>query len=487
MVIEIELTDSANMRTAILYIAERCNQDCVFCLEVDRTWTKFVDPTTQEVFDEVVRLHGRGARHITFMGGETFFRKDLPRILTHAKSVGFNRIGVTTNGTVLSKKGFIKELVDSGLDFIEFSVHGHTPELTTSIVRTTVSYERQASALDEINELGGPFTIVNVVVCNQNKDHLVDIARYVCEKLPRVPKRFKFKFVQMEGLAADSAERGQSLSFEDVNAVAVGDHLEAQGVQFWFHNFPLCRLGRHKAHSHETGVLATNETYFDYDHRAGMGYYDSEYQLEGHVWPAGPCGPCSLRAICPGLEASYHRLLGDAALVTQHEDPVAVLSKALGELGFDPNSAAERLAALRGEARPSIAIINRPEQNLLRFRHPDEPQHLELMLSERRPDERAYFETQRFALSYRPWHGVEDQGRRPNVVALLEAASAAIEAADAAGLALEDTVRAASRVQAEGWKLEECHVAIKPPPRTSRGDAARAQAVTAPEMPGTAS
>ena len=52
-----------------------------------------------------------GARHITFMGGETFFRKDLGRILAHARDVGFTRVGVTTNGTVLSKKGFIGDLV----------------------------------------------------------------------------------------------------------------------------------------------------------------------------------------------------------------------------------------------------------------------------------------------------------------------------------------------------------------------------------------
>ena len=271
------------MKTAILYIAERCNQNCVFCLEVDRTWAPFVDPSTKEVFANIDRLHDRGASHITFMGGETFFRKDLPHILAHAKSAGFTRVGVTTNGTVLSKKGFIKELVDSGLDFIEFSVHGHTPELTTRIVRTAVSHERQASALDEINELGGPFTIVNVVVCQENKDHLLDIASYVCDKLPRVAKHFKFKFLQMMGLAAESAEDGQSLRFEDVDATAVGDYLESRGVPVWFHTFPLCRLGRHKAHSHETGAMAADDTYFDYDHRGGVGYYDSGHQLEGHV------------------------------------------------------------------------------------------------------------------------------------------------------------------------------------------------------------
>ena len=76
-------------RTAILYIAERCNQQCVFCLEEDSEWSEFVDPSTQQVYDVLERLHGRGGRQITFMGGETFFRKDLPRIISRAKQIGF--------------------------------------------------------------------------------------------------------------------------------------------------------------------------------------------------------------------------------------------------------------------------------------------------------------------------------------------------------------------------------------------------------------
>ena len=83
--------------TAILYIAERCNQSCVFCLEEDGGWSEFVDPTTDQVNAELVRLWSRGARQLTFMGGETFFRKDLGRIIARARAIGFGRVGVTTN------------------------------------------------------------------------------------------------------------------------------------------------------------------------------------------------------------------------------------------------------------------------------------------------------------------------------------------------------------------------------------------------------
>src|SRR5262249_2560133 len=155
-------------------IAQRCNQSCVFCLEEDGDWAPFKDPATAAVTDEIGRLYEKGARHITFMGGETFFRKDLAPILRHARATGFTRVGVTTNGTVLSKPGFIRELRDAGLDFIELSVHGHTAELSNLIAGTGFTHDRQSMALDEIRA-AGLLTILNVVVCRPNKDHLVEI------------------------------------------------------------------------------------------------------------------------------------------------------------------------------------------------------------------------------------------------------------------------------------------------------------------------
>ena len=131
-----------------------------------------------------------------------FFRKDLPQILRRAKDVGYTRVGVTTNGTVLSKAGFIRKLADSGLDFIEMSIHAHTPELANTITRNNVTFDRQASALAEISEVK-LFTIVNVVICRENKDHLIDVSRYVLENHRDIPVRFKFKFVSLQGLAME--------------------------------------------------------------------------------------------------------------------------------------------------------------------------------------------------------------------------------------------------------------------------------------------
>lgn len=439
------------VQTAILYIAERCNQSCVFCLEEDGSWRPFVDPSTTEVMDQVTALFARGARHITFMGGETFFRKDLGRILEHARAAGFTRVGVTTNGTVLSKKGFIQELAARGLAFIELSIHGHTAELANAIGGTHFTFERQAAALAELDEIKTLPAIVNVVVCRENKDHLVDIARHVCEKYPNIPARFKLKFVSLLGLAAKSAE--PALRYSEVDFIGVGDYLEKRGVPFWFYNVPMCRLGRHARRSHELGTMAGDERYFDFDHRGAAEYYDSGHQIEGRVWPEGPCSRCSLRPVCPGIEETLRRVAGDGELATQGADPLDCVRFALSDRGLDPAAAEERLLALRGEPRPS-RFIRRRSEGALRFRHASEPEPLDLMIEEQTsPPRRAFAQTARFTLGYRAWSG-EDAAARPRVAALLEMLVPALEKADAAGMSIADARAAVAADAMGGWSVE---------------------------------
>jgi pyruvate-formate lyase-activating enzyme len=460
-------------RTAILYIAERCNQSCVFCLEVDGKWSQFTDPSTDEVRALVGQLHQEGARHITFMGGETLFRKDLPAILREARRVGFTRVGVTTNGTVLHKKGFLGELLDAGLAFIELSIHGHTAELTNRINGTSYTFDRQAAALAELDAMGSLYTIVNVVVCRENKDHLRAIARYVCEGFPRIPVRFKFKFVSLQGLAASEAQRtGDALRYHEVDVEPVGDYLAAAGVPFWFYNFPLCRLGRHAAHSHELATLATDERYFDYDHwgeDAYNRYYDSGSQLAGHVWPERACVHCTLRPICPGLEEQYFFVDGARALAAAGADPAPLVAFALRDAGRDPGAALARLEALRAEPRPSQPSHPSPFDGVVRLRHPEEPHPLALEVAERAAGMPAFLSSARYRLTYRRWEG-EDVARRARVATLLDALRATLAAADGAQPSL-DALRAevVARAAQLGWSVD-----APPPPANKAPSPARA-------------
>jgi organic radical activating enzyme len=457
-------------RTAILYIAERCNQSCVFCLEEDGSWNEFVDPSTQQVFDTVGRVFERGARHITFMGGETFFRKDLPRILSHAKDVGFTRVGVTTNGTVLSKVGFIDRLCDAGLDFIELSIHGHTEALANEIARSKITHQRQASALAEINRTGALHTIVNLVVCAENKDHLREIVRYVHAALPHVRLRFKLKFVSLQGWAAEKAAKtGDALRYEDVDFVGVGDVLEELDVGYWYYNVPLCHLGRHARHSHEAGTLSCGETYFDLEHRGRDEYYDSGDQLEGRVWPEASCEFCTLEKLCPGLEESYRRVHGVGSVARRSDAPLDFVDFALRDRGEDPLQAQARLEALASQERPRTFVRERAD-GALRFLQSDgapgaKGNPLDLMVLERDDSKQAYAKTERFELMYR---GQLPEESRAAADVLLRAAVDVLELADAATADLAEATEAIAELKVPGWRLDSASRSPVRPAKTTR-------------------
>ena len=469
-------------RTAIVYIAERCNQHCVFCLEIDSTWKPLPETSTTEVAALLGKLRRQGAEHITFMGGETFFRKDLGDILAAAKREGFTRVGVTTNGTVLSKPGFLRHLVDCGLDFIEFSLHGHTPELANQIAGTDFTFKRQAQALSEVNELG-LFTIVNTVICRENKEHVVDIARYLTTNFPRIPARFKFKFVSMMGRAASHTDE-RMLRYAEVDALPPGDYLEEHGVSFWYDNFPLCRLGRHAAHSLELAGMAADARYFDYDHKGGADYVDTAYQLSGRCWPER-CDPCTLRPICCGIEHQYLIQQGAGELNARGDDPLPILTRTLVDLGkppfavtLDPATAPERLEALRGDPRPRS--LNQPpheppptstdtapasiapststdaapavDDNIVRLRleRKEEGLVVELQLEMSQPGRAAYAKVGPFSLSYL----ADDDGvyARPGVPQLLAQAKQTLKRCAPAATLQAAGAAIAQAVEAMGWE-----------------------------------
>lgn len=452
-------------RTAILYIEERCNQSCVFCLEEDGNWTEFVAPDTAQVCTTIDRVRARGADQITFMGGETFFRKDLPDILRHARSVGMRRLGVTTNGTVLGKPGFVKSLSDSGLDCVEISVHGHTPELARAISRSDVTFPRQARAMAEINATRLVVTIVNVVVCRENAAALRDVARYVLESMPDVEVRFKFKFVSLQGWAAERASLpsggaeaaegpgapSAALRYEDVDFVALGDFLDSRGAKFWFYNVPLCRLGRHAAHSHELSTQVSDERYFDRDHRGTGEYYDSGHQLEGRVWPVESCGSCTVKPLCCGIEETHRLANGASALSPLSVEPLPLVDFALRDMGGDPASAPSVWTRLTQQPRPGTFVRPRPD-GAVRFTHPAHEQPLDLEVADVASSPRHYFATEHFALSYRSSGGRE---AAPGVPELLARATEVLRAVEARCGTLDEVRRGLAGCAGDGWVLDE--------------------------------
>jgi len=401
------------------------------------------DPATDDAMAELDALRRCGTEHITFMGAETFFRRDLPTLLTHARDMGFTRLGVVTNGTVLAKPGFLAPLVTAGLDFVELSIHGHSPEIANTIADVGFAWERQRLAMRELAD-AGVATIVNTVVCRDNREHLVDLATYMADLLGRALLWWKPKFMSYAG--ATDVVAGGALRYDEIDPTPLAAWARASDKRLAFWGWPLCRLGPDAALAHELATLATDERYFEVDHGRGARYVDRGHQLGHKVWPAEACGRCAVAAICPGIERSYFAEHGMGELAPRSDDPRELLADALARAGVSQNELPNLAPRAFGNAVPGeVRVVWCSNAH---------PEPLVLTVAPADPERPAYRRTPRFALSYGPW-SAGDPFARPDVVAALDAAVATLAEADRAGASLAETGAALETAVPLGFRAEE--------------------------------
>ncbi len=433
---------------AVVHLTNVCNLRCVFCLErADRGGPQ--QPDLAEVRASLRGLRETGATDVVFMGAETLLRQDALDVIRLARELGFERIRAATNGTPLARTGYLQRLADAGLNAIELSIHGATAEIADRIAGVPHTFVRQAKALDALAATAGIAVTVNMVICRENAAALPEIAAYVRQKLgPARPIQFKFIFTHLLGCAWEQARDAGPLRYADVDFLALADRLEVAREDFFIDNAPLCRLGRHTSRSLKLKSFAGDETYLDRAADANT-YLSTGFQLSGQVWPTQPCGACTLRPLCQGVEHQYLRLAGRAELHASTRPAIGVLQEALQLHGHNPRHAKARLAALALEPRPA-GVVSPLRVGFVRLTHPQVREPLELRIEATQPDKPCFKRTPRFDVAYRPWN----EGNATDnlqVRAALEHAVAVLTAADAAGASVENARAQVAAQVGEGW------------------------------------
>ena len=105
-------------------LASVCNNHCRFCnLERDGEGARVVRDD-ESLEDRLRRRFGDGDRALTFVGAEPTLSDELPGAISRARQVGFERVGVQTNGRRLAYRRYTAGLVEAGLTDVEISLQG---------------------------------------------------------------------------------------------------------------------------------------------------------------------------------------------------------------------------------------------------------------------------------------------------------------------------------------------------------------------------
>lgn len=158
-----------------------CNNNCIFCMEEDRDG-RYVNNSAMTV-DRVrwILEESRGAAEVCFTSGEPTTRPELPDLVGLAKSFGYQKISIMTNGRRLSHLPYAARLAKAGMNRFYVSIHGHTKKLHEGLTRTPESYEQTVAGLKSIAQLKrfGIELHTSTVITDRNLPHLLDIYRFL--------------------------------------------------------------------------------------------------------------------------------------------------------------------------------------------------------------------------------------------------------------------------------------------------------------------
>jgi MoaA/NifB/PqqE/SkfB family radical SAM enzyme len=173
-------------RNVEINVGKICNNKCVFCLDGQPATELRRYMPYPEMQAEILRWYQSGTRSLGFLGGEPTTYPWIVDAIAYAKSLGYTRITIATNGTKLFRHDFADKLLDAGLSRVTMSAHGHTSEVEDRITRVPGNFLKKQSALKYLLQKRSEGFLrdnvsVNIVVNGWNYKYLPQMVRYFFE------------------------------------------------------------------------------------------------------------------------------------------------------------------------------------------------------------------------------------------------------------------------------------------------------------------
>ena len=151
-----------------------------------------------EARKRILRAKAIGAESVLFSGGEPTIHRDLPEMARYCSELGL-KVGLITNGRMLSYRPYLKALVGFGLEYVYCSLHG-PKEVHDAMVASPGAFKQTLLALKLLNGIPSVQVTANAVVVQNNLSHLETILRIL---LPLNRIGVKFSAVEPKGSALE--------------------------------------------------------------------------------------------------------------------------------------------------------------------------------------------------------------------------------------------------------------------------------------------
>ena len=286
-----------------------CNFNCTYCLVGSEK--KFVRGQ-EEIHAELELGRRAGLLGVSLTGGEPTLHPRLFETLDTCRELGYQRIVLLTNGSLLATPRNVQRLIDAGVG--AFGLSFDTPD------RETAERLWRREAFDAVqagyrNLLDHPEVVVGTigVITRANLDHLPALARHLAglSRVHRGPSYCNLDFIMPE----ENAWTHREELVPDYREVAPHlrealDLAAAEGLPLTYRGVPPCVIGEDHLGRDMDRFMTIFQIHEDGD---GVRYNRTALDLYRTKLPS--CRTCRRYRTCPGVYRSYLHLHGPDALV----------------------------------------------------------------------------------------------------------------------------------------------------------------------------
>ena len=211
------LAASRGPKKVIMNVTYVCNNHCTFCAVGTRTQ---IDghPTRQREY--LTAYRAEGVHMVDFDGGEPTLNPELIPLVQFARSIGYDRVNVTTNGRLCFYEDFARKLVRSGLTTLLFSVHGPDARTHAQQVGVAEAFEQTVGGIENCLrhaprgvELG-----MNITLTKGNHEKLEEVAELALRLgLPWLNIQFLTPFGRATSSVAPDTQAAANVAMRVIN------------------------------------------------------------------------------------------------------------------------------------------------------------------------------------------------------------------------------------------------------------------------------
>ena len=174
----------------------KCNLKCKHCYEdAGKKRSELSTDEAKEALDVLSKMAGIGLPALSFSGGEPLAREDFFEVAAYAKKrVGY--LSIASNGTLITKDA-AKRIKDSGVDYVEISIDGATPQTHDEFRGILGAFERAIQGVKNCVEEGVDTCIATVL----HRDNIAEL-----DKLISLAKELDVRFMHFNYIPTGRAK-----------------------------------------------------------------------------------------------------------------------------------------------------------------------------------------------------------------------------------------------------------------------------------------